>query len=47
MLEAAKYYHEVILADMEAVRAVADQAETYLPEYVLPYPTYDQLLFSV
>jgi glutamine synthetase len=47
MLEAAKYYHEIILADMEAVRAVADQAETYLPEYVLPYPTYDQLLFSV
>lgn len=46
-LEAAKYYHEVILSDMEAIRHVADEAEGYLPEAVLPYPAYDRLLFSV
>ena len=45
--EAAQYYHDVILPDMEAIRSVADEAETYLPETVLPYPSYDKLLFSV
>ncbi|MGN1314783.1 MAG: glutamine synthetase III [Lachnospiraceae bacterium] len=47
ILEEAKYYHDVILPDMEAVRLVADKAESCLPESILPYPAYDQLLFSV
>ena len=46
-LEAAQYYHDVVLPDMEAIRCTADEAEAYLPEAVLPYPAYDRLLFSV
>lgn len=46
-LEAAHYYHSVILPDMEEIRFIADQAESYLPEAVLPYPAYDKLLFSI
>ena len=46
-LEAAQYYHDVVLPDMEAIRYAADEAEAYLPEAVLPYPAYDRLLFSV
>ena len=46
-LEAAKYYHDTILADMEELRVVADQAEEILPASFLPYPNYKQLLFSI
>ena len=47
MLEAANYYHDVILADMESVRSVADAIEHLIPEQFLPYPSYEKLLFSV
>ncbi len=47
MLEAAKYYCDTILSDMEAIRQVADMAEEYIPDSVLPYPNYEQLLFSL
>lgn len=46
-LEAAKYYQSVIIKDMAAIREAADRAEAYLPLSVLPYPSYEQLLFSV
>ena len=47
MLEAAKYYHETIIPDMEEIRVIADLTEGYLPDDVLPYPNYEQLLFSI
>ena len=46
-LEAAKFYQSVVLKDMEEIRAYADEAETLIPEAMLPYPTYGQLLFSI
>ena len=46
-LETAKYYHEVILEDMESLRSYVDEAEAYIPEDYLPYPTYGELLFSL
>ncbi|MBS6397725.1 MAG: glutamine synthetase III [Clostridiales bacterium] len=47
MLEAAGFYHSTILADMDAIRTAADKAEEYLPDSILPYPNYEQLLFTV
>lgn len=46
-LEAAKYYESVVLKDMNDIRAYADEAEALIPEAMLPYPTYGQLLFSI
>ena len=46
-LETAKFYHETILPAMDEIRKVADDAETILPDELLPYPAYEQLLFSV
>ena len=46
-LDQAKFYHDVVIADMDAVRAVADAAEPLIPEGYLPYPTYEQILFYV
>jgi len=46
-LEQAKFYHDVVFADMGKVRGVADEAEVLIPEDVLPYPTYEQILFYV
>ena len=46
-LEAAKYYHETILEDMEALRATVDATELLIPEEYLSYPTYGELLFSL
>ena len=43
----AKAYHEVVLARMEALRVKIDEAESLVPDALLPYPTYDQLLFSI
>ncbi len=43
----AKAYHEVVLAHMEALRVKIDEAESLVPDALLPYPTYDQLLFSI
>lgn len=46
-LAAARYYHDIILSDMGALRAAVDQAEAIIPGCYLPYPTYDELLFSL
>ena len=47
MLEMAEFYHDTILPDMDDIRVLADKAEEYLPDALLPYPSYEQLLFSV
>ena len=44
---ASFFYHDTILAEMEDIRAIADAAEELLPEDILPYPNYEQLLFYV
>ena len=46
-IDQAKFYHDVVLADMEEIRKYADAAEPLLPEEYLPYPTYEQMLFYV
>lgn len=46
-LEAAKFYQSVVLKDMEDIRIYADEAEALIPEAMLPYPTYGELLFSI
>lgn len=47
MQEAADYCHDTLLATMEKLRSIADEAERKIPEEELPYPVYDKLLFSV
>ena len=47
MADASVYYHDVILADMEEVRTLADAAESRMPDTILPYPSYEKLLFTV
>ena len=47
VLETAKYYCDAILTDMETLRKAADEAEALIPDSLLPYPTYDKLLYSV
>ena len=46
-IDQAKFYHDVVLADMEEIRKYADAVEPLLPEEYLPYPTYEQMLFYV
>ncbi|MBR3600055.1 MAG: glutamine synthetase type III, partial [Lachnospiraceae bacterium] len=46
-LEAAKFYQSVVLKCMADIRVFADEAEAVMPESMLPYPTYGQLLFSI
>ncbi len=46
-LELAKYYQSTILEDMSKVRELADAAEELIPEGVLPYPGYADILFYV
>ena len=43
----AKAYQTTVLSDMEDLRKSVDAAETLIPDALLPYPTYDKLLFSV
>ena len=47
ILSEAEYYKDVILPDMDAVRAPADEMEQFCDEDVWPFPTYGKLLFSV
>ncbi len=47
MKDAALFYQETVLTDMESLRNIADAAEEYLPDSVLPYPNYEKLLFYV
>ncbi len=43
---AMKYAHEVLLPDMEAVRASADALEALVDKEYWPFPVYSDLLFS-
>ena len=45
--ESGRYYRDVIFAQMEATRAIADEIESLVGEGYWPYPTYGTLLFSV
>lgn len=45
--EKANYYHDVVFAAMNELRAVSDEMETITSSDYWPYPTYDELLFGV
>ena len=47
VLACAKAYQETVLEDMDTLRKSADEAEALIPDELLPYPTYDELLFSI
>ncbi|HIS26551.1 MAG TPA: glutamine synthetase III [Candidatus Pullilachnospira intestinigallinarum] len=47
MQKAADACHEKVLPLMEELRVTASDAEAKIPDAVLGYPTYDQLLFSL
>ena len=47
VLACSKAYQRTVLEDMEALRKSADEAEALIPDELLPYPTYDELLFSI
>ena len=47
ILAQAAFYQKTILAEMETLRSWTDQAEAIIPDQYLPYPTYDQMLFSL
>ena len=47
VLACSKAYQETVLEDMETLRKSADEAEVLIPDELLPYPTYDELLFSI
>ncbi|MCI7804217.1 MAG: glutamine synthetase III [Oscillospiraceae bacterium] len=46
-LKLARYYRDEIFADMQSLRAVADELEMCIPEKKWPFPTYTDLLFMV
>lgn len=43
----ATFYHDAVVADMEALRKAVDAAEALTGGKYLPYPTYGELLFGV
>ena len=43
----AEAFHDQVLAKMEDIRTVASDTEALIPDSILGYPTYDQLLFSL
>ncbi len=45
MQKCAESYHDDVLAKMNELAAVANEAEALIPDRYLPYPTYDHLLF--
>ena len=45
--ELLNYYHDVVFADMNKVRAIIDHLETLVASDYWPVPTYYDLLFSV
>ncbi len=47
VLKLARYYRDEIFADMQSLRAVADELEMCIPEKNWPFPTYTDLLFMV
>ena len=46
-MEMAEYYAEKVLPAMAEARAVADQIEVLLSEKYKPFPSYEDLLFSI
>lgn len=46
-LEAASYYKDYVLVDMNSVRMVVDELENLIPSNYWNYPTYGELLYSV
>ena len=46
-LRESEQIRDVVLGKMAALRAVADEAETQMPEKYWPFPTYGELLFGV
>ena len=46
-LKKAQFYHDPVFTDMQEIRAIADDIETYMPASYLPYPTYSKMLFYV
>ena len=47
MQQAADFCQKELLTKMQQIRQIVDETEALLPDSVLPYPTYDQLLFSI
>ena len=43
----AEAFHDQVLAKIEEIRTVASDIEALIPDSILSYPTYDQLLFSL
>ncbi len=43
----ADFYHDVVLADMEALRAIGDKMESQTGSEYWPYPSYGEMLFGV
>ena len=43
--QAARYYHDVVLPAMDAVRVEADKLESLTDKSCWPYPTYSDLLY--
>ena len=46
-LEAARYMRDRVLPAMHDLRRIADDLEQMTDRNLWPFPTYDQLLFSV
>ncbi len=47
IVEKAGYYHDVVLQDMQSLRAVADELETLVGKKHWPFPSYGRLLYRV
>ena len=47
LMKRAHAYAKVVIPAMEAVRAIADQIEPLLGEEYKPFPSYEDLLYSV
>lgn len=47
MFALAKHCQTKVLSKMEELRLIANASEALIPDTLLPYPTYDQLLFSL
>ena len=47
VLACSKAYQGTVLEDMEVLRKSVAEAEALIPDELLPYPTYDELLFSI
>ena len=45
--EKAAFFHDSVFAEMQSLRAVADELETIVGDNYWPIPTYSELLFSV